>query len=104
MSDEPAPTRIIGMVWYRESDFPRVLQLFGDADITTHNYERWLKDAQRIFDSFKREGYIVEKAYLDPDTFPAWCAERGIKADSRARDRFADEFLTGIYGKPQRNR
>ncbi|MBA3572165.1 MAG: hypothetical protein H0W34_09375 [Pyrinomonadaceae bacterium] len=67
--------------------------LFSDGKNLPATYDEWLKKAQDLFDKFKREGHNVEKVYIEPDTFPAWCAERGLDVNSQARVRFANESV-----------
>lgn len=90
---------IIGMVWYRnQKDYGILKSLFTDGHTLPSTYEQWLSKAERGFKEFQTKGYIVEKAYLDPETFPAWCRERGLDINAQARKEFGNWFVYRKYG------
>ena len=87
----------IGIAWYHRRDYKRLKKIFTDGQDLPSTFEQWLQLAQEAYDRLKRQGHIVEKAYIDPDTFPAWCATRGLKINANARTTFADEFVRQKY-------
>jgi hypothetical protein len=38
------------------------------------------------------EGFLLVKAYIDPDTFPEWCRSHGMEMDAKARVNFAQDY------------
>ena len=84
---------VVGIAWYRQEDYERLLSLFVDSNKLASTYEEWLKQAERLTDQLRRTGQAFQKVYIDPDTFPAWCAARGLNIDAKARIRFANEFV-----------
>jgi hypothetical protein len=82
-----------GIAWYHKQDYDKLRSLFVDGSNLPDSYDEWLSKAQALFDRMKREGHAVEKVYIDPKTFPGWCAVRGMDLDSKARVRFANESV-----------
>jgi hypothetical protein len=89
--------RAIGIAWYKPEHYDELKRLFSDGRNLPSTYNEWLKQAEGLLNKLKREGQTVEKVYIEPDTFPAWCAEKGMDVDSKARVRFADEFVAKKY-------
>lgn len=69
-----------------------------DAETLPAFYSEWFSDAKKVERLYKGRGDIVERIYLDPDTFPEWCRARGLNVDSAARNRFAAEAVAIKYG------
>lgn len=83
----------IGMTWFHRKDYKKLRQLFIDGDKFPLLYDQWLKKAEKGFNEIRRRGSTVEKVYFDPETFPAWCNERAMDIDARARSAFINEFM-----------
>lgn len=92
-----SPIRATGIAWFRPEDYDRCRQLFSDGHGLNKRYQDWHQAAQGLYERLTRSGHIVEKVYIDPETFPAWCAERGLNVDAQARMRFANEFVYRKY-------
>jgi hypothetical protein len=86
-----------GIAWYKPEDYDRLRQLFSDGENLPGTYAEWLSKAQNLFDQLVDEGLTVEKVYINPDTFPGWCAVRGLDINSKARVRFANESVYRQY-------
>lgn len=87
----PQLIRAAGMVWYRREDYPRILQIMSDAEKLPRTYDAWAQGAESGEKKFKADGVIVVRAVIDPDTFPNWCAVRGLEINAKARNAFASE-------------
>jgi hypothetical protein len=85
------PELIVGMAWYRPEDYPRVLQIMIDAHRLPRTYNQWRQKAEAGERSQKAAGRRVVRVILDPETFPAWCAARGLNVDAKGRTAFAAE-------------
>lgn len=92
--------RAAGIAWFREEDYPTAQALFKPTNYLPP-WEEWLKRAEEIERGFKAEGLIVERVYIDLDTFPDWCLARGKRIDAQARIDFASEFVAKKYGRNQ---
>lgn len=80
----------IGIPWYLESDYETLLALFTDGHKLPRSFLQWQDKAEQLRKRCVREGKIVVKAYIDPATFPAWCAARGCNVDAGSRMDFAN--------------
>jgi hypothetical protein len=87
----------VGMVWYKRQDYKRVLQIMEDADVLPPTYDKWLHAAEKAMEKMKRSGHMVVRAYIDPQTFPAWCVEHGLTPDANARSDFASRAARAQY-------
>ena len=87
----------VGIAWYHAADYAGLLETFEDKDSLPDTYEEWLKRANRVYRYLKREGLIVDKVYLRPDEFPAWCAAKAMGLNSSARNQYAAEFVQRKY-------
>lgn len=62
-----------------------------DSDIFFPLYSSWKKKRNEYLE--KNDDVLL--VTVDPDIFFSWCKNKGIKSDSHARARYADE----IFGK-----
>ncbi|NMV37220.1 hypothetical protein [Ralstonia insidiosa] len=80
----------VGIPWYKESDFLRLRALFVDGDKLHPTFLQWKDAAEQLHKRLMRQGVVVVKAYIDPETFPAWCAANGHNVDANGRNAFAN--------------
>jgi hypothetical protein len=90
MSRHFSNIRAVGIPWYRQEDWPALIAIFEDGAVFD-SFEQWLARAEELERQFQRDGYVVERAYIDPDTFPQWCRQNGVGADREGRGEFAAE-------------
>lgn len=89
--------RAFGVAWYRQEDYAKIKKIMVDHRKLPDTYKKWLKSAEQTVNQIGGHGHIVEKVYIDPDTFPAWCRARGLDIDADARMRFANEAVIVKY-------
>lgn len=82
--------QVIGFAWYKEADYQRLKAMFIDGNKLPATFLQWQDQAEQVFKRYFRQGKVCIKAYIDPDTFPAWCAARGLNIDAKARMEFAN--------------
>ena len=83
---------VIGIAWYRTEDYERLKAMFKDGEKLPDTYEDWLAKAQITVLTLAKGPLLVEKSYIDPETFPQWCVEKGLEMDAGARTRYAAEL------------
>ena len=81
----------LGLPWYHCDDYAFLLTLFSDPDKLPGTFDEWLKRAEHVEKQLQVAGFAVVRVWIRPDAFEAWCAERGIPPDQRARLSFANE-------------
>lgn len=69
----------------------------ADADVLPPTFEKWFYRAEQLRGRLKKQGMVVEKVEIDPETFPAWCAARGLNVDAEARNAFANEAVAAKH-------
>lgn len=89
--------RAFGVVWYREADWPRLRAQLADADRLPDTFAEWLASAEGLLAQLRRDRIPAERVPLDPDTFAAWCAARGLAPDAQARSRYASEVVAAKH-------
>jgi hypothetical protein len=82
-----------------EVDYPALLTIFPDGDRMPRTWAAWLKTAEEMESGLKAYGHVVMRVYIDPNTFPDWCAAHGTSPGSEGRKRFVAEAVTERYGK-----
>ena len=82
---------IIALPWYHRSNYPALLKLFSDPEKLPGTYDAWLSRAEEIEKLFQKAGFGVARIWIRPILFVAWCRERNISPDQRARLTFANE-------------
>jgi hypothetical protein len=93
------PIRAVGIAWYRREDYARLRKLFKDGHKLPRTFDQWLKAANKAQKLYESQGQTVIKAYIDPETFPAWCESRGLDIDAQARIQFANRVAYDQHGK-----
>jgi hypothetical protein len=89
---DPAP-RKAGIPWYEREDYPQILALVEDPHVLAPAYDQWLAAARNNEQEAERAGVTVVRVAVKPDVFARWCAEHGLRLDSRARMRFVNEAM-----------
>jgi hypothetical protein len=79
------------MVWYKEEHYSRLLDLFEDAELLPKTYADWLVRAEEKKAEVEAAGDQVMKVFIDPETFPKWCAEKNMPKDANSRAELALE-------------
>ena len=88
-----APT-LQALVWYKEEDWETLRELFTDSHLLPTSYADWLQRAEEMIVKVEAAGDVALKVFIDPETFPAWCKEKGKEMDGNARADLAIEVAT----------
>jgi len=85
---------IIGIAWFKdEATYRKALAIFTDSGNMPTNFEDWRAIVQRELELIKDCGNIALRADIDPETFAAWCASHGLKANSQGRIAFVNQVV-----------
>jgi hypothetical protein len=95
--DKPPPA--VAAFWIKEEDYPALLQLFDDGDKMPPRWKDWLKMAEEMERGLKAYGHVVLRVYIDPTTFPDWCAAHATSPGSAGRRKFVAAAVTERYGR-----
>ncbi len=82
---------VVGIAWYKdEAAYRGALDIFTDSENMPASFEDWKALVEKELEIIKDSGNIAIRADIDPDTFTAWCASRGLEANSRGRIAFVN--------------
>src|SRR5437764_1121087 len=84
----------IGIPWCREEDYGAFVAIFEDAKDLPTTWDDFADLMKRAEQDWEAKGRNVQRVYIDPRTFPAWCKNKGYRVDAKARVRFAFEAVT----------
>lgn len=79
----------LGMVWYKAENYERLRATFDDGETLPASYEKWLSKAEVGRAHFEATGVRVVCVDIDPDEFPRWCKEEGLRQGAHARNMYA---------------
>ena len=95
---------VIGIAWFKdESTYRRALAIFTDSENMPATYGAWKAIVKKECELIKSEGNIALRADIDPETFTAWCGERGFLGDARGRTAFVNHVELE-YQRPAKER
>jgi hypothetical protein len=93
----------LGIPWYREADYERLRSLFIDGDKLPRTFLQWQDKVEELRKRQVRQGMTVVKAYIDPDSFPAWCIANETSLDASGRMKFANAEAYRVIMDSQKN-
>lgn len=91
---------IVGVPWYERADYDPLRRIFIDRDKLPEFYDEWLQAAENLLNDLRKSGQAFRKVRINPATFPAWCASRGLDINAKARMEFTNERVARKYGDP----
>ena len=78
------------VAWYHSAvDYALLKHISADGHELPESFEQWIDQTEKSVSLFTARGWTIEKIYLDPVEFPAWCRALGLKIDAQARIAFA---------------
>ena len=75
---------LVGVAWYRESEWERLRSLASDGDKLASTYEEWLSTAEGRFRDMTAAGHCLRRIDVDVEMLWAWCCANGRKLDGSA--------------------
>ena len=98
-SYHPTPS-LVGLVWYRREEWPRVLAEFDDAKNMHDTWDEWRQSAENSVEQLARGGAIAYPVELSVDEITTFCRKRGIKNNGQARSELANiRMMESVYGE-----
>ncbi len=79
------------MVWYKEEDYDKLLSIFDDRELLPKTFADWQIRAEEKKQEVEAAGDQVMKVFIDPETFPEWCASKELPLDANSRSQLAIE-------------
>ena len=91
--------RAAGVPWVRAEDWLAFLAIMEDRDDSPVSWEIFNQRSEQFESSLKAQGYIVVRAYIDPETFPDWCRTHGHRVNAEGRGSFAASVAAEKHGR-----
>lgn len=79
----------VGIAWYNIEDYDAIRRIMADRDQLPDTFAIWRMKAEAREKLYQREGKVVVRVRIDPETFPDWCRSRALNVDSEARMLYA---------------
>jgi hypothetical protein len=91
----------VGLARFRAEHWPRWIETVDDRATWDETHAQWQQNVQAMAERLHRAGLEVIWVDLEPESFAAWCRERGLRNDAEARSRFAAERIGNLPGPDQ---
>lgn len=92
-----------GFAWYHLEDYDAIRRVMADGHQFPATFSEWRMKAETGEKKFRREGKVVVRVFIDPETFPDWCRARGLNIDAHARMLYASliakDKIAGAHGE-----
>ncbi len=89
---------VIGIAWFKdEATYRRALAIFTDPENMPASFEGWKELVGKQCELIKESGNIAIRAEIDPEAFTAWCASRGVGANSWGRIAFVNHVVLEFH-------
>ena len=85
---------VVGVAWFKnEKDYYRALSIFTDPENMPTSFEEWKALVERQCELIRYNGDVILLADIHPEAFTAWCASRGVLANSQGRTAFVNHVV-----------
>jgi hypothetical protein len=92
------PIRAIGIPWYALENYGAIKAMMKDGHKLPATYSQWRLAAEQAERQFRRQGDLVVRAHLDPNTFRDHCSRFGQDFDAQGRSHFAAHVAEQAHG------
>jgi len=82
---------VIGIAWYRESEWKEFRLRMADPEIFDYSYADWIIGAQQSIQEFESQGIIVRKIPIPIEEFLSWCKKTRRAPDGPSRAAYVAE-------------
>lgn len=96
---KPANRNYMGVAWYREDQWSRLLEISSDRDELEGTYAEWHAMAEKNLKLLNKQGYSIQKVDLDVEELLHWCNSQSRDVDGDARSEFVSIKLRELKKK-----
>jgi hypothetical protein len=90
---------LLGVAWYRQEQWGRLLEISSDRDELENTYEGWEANAEASLPKLTGQGIVPLKIDIDVEELLLRCNSRKCPVDGDARSLFTAEKLREKIGK-----
>jgi len=70
--------------------------MFEDGQKLAGSFQEWLEVTEGLVEFLESQGVIVQKVYITPENFPAWCRENGCRLNNQGRGKFVASIVNPV--------
>jgi len=83
----------VGIAWFDRAQWQQLTQVVADRNELDDTFEQWEQNALDALRMIKRQGYRVEKVYVDVDSLLSWCKAKGLPVNGESRAEYVSNVL-----------
>jgi hypothetical protein len=81
----------VNLAYYEKKDWKQFIAMIDDKESMHERWEDWYKDFQKTRDNLTALGFLVREVRINIGELRAYCLERGVKIDGKARSQFVSQ-------------
>ena len=84
---------VAGVAWYSSTQWQQLREVAADPERLESTYQEWLAVADQAWKKIEASGIALVKVTVDVSELIAWCGERDIPIDGKARAQYVVELM-----------
>jgi hypothetical protein len=94
---EPEHDFLVGVAWYRQKEWQRLLEVSQDRDDLENTYDEWAAAMPARMAKIEEAGFKPHKIDVAVEDLIAWCRSNGRVLDGAARADYAAHKLSDLH-------
>jgi hypothetical protein len=94
---ESEPDFVVGVAWYRQEEWQRLLEVSQDRDDLETSYDEWAAAMPARMAEIEQAGFKPHKIEVAVDDLIAWCRSNGKLVDGAARADYVVHKLRHLH-------
>jgi hypothetical protein len=86
---EKHPVKVYGLPWYRVEDYATIRRIMVDGHNFPRSFATWRLSVKHAEKRLKRDGKMVVRVVIDPESFLRWCEAHSLDRNLTARFLYA---------------
>ncbi len=78
----------VNIAYYEKKDWEFLLLVIDDRESMSGSWEDWFMNYSKIKSQLKSQGFFVKEVPINIHELIAYCTDKGIKNDGKARSQF----------------
>jgi 23S rRNA A2030 N6-methylase RlmJ len=93
---------VAGVCWYSSTQWQELREIAADPERLEETYQEWLVVADQACQKMEASGIAIVKVPVDVQKLVAWCRERNLPIDGKARAQYVVEVMEAgaLVSKP----
>ncbi|WP_144603785.1 hypothetical protein [Algoriphagus algorifonticola] len=82
----------LNLAYYRKSDWSKLIEMIDDPEKMHDTWEESYQDFLKVEKQLKSSGFLPNRIVIDLDELKAFCVQKGLKIDGKARSLYVSSF------------